>query len=115
MTPKEQNRLTYGIKTLKRKDGRGEELSKRAKLGYYLYAHSEVANLRKAEASRAIEEAQAKIKKVQVKVEGLSEASRSHFVEVEHLQEVLRREKQVSAGLKTTLALEDDKWRKIEE
>ncbi|EHA8586445.1 hypothetical protein COCNU_scaffold000397G000010 [Cocos nucifera] len=33
-------------------------------LGHYLYDHSVVANLRKAEASRAIQEAQAEIKKV---------------------------------------------------
>ena len=60
--------------------------------GHYLYAHSEAANLYKAEASRTIQEAQVEIKKVQTKVEVLREASRSHSAEVEHLQEALRRE-----------------------
>ncbi|KAG1327767.1 hypothetical protein COCNU_01G017010 [Cocos nucifera] len=85
------------------------------KLGYYLCAHSEAVNLHKVEASKTIQEAQEEIKKVQAKVEDPKKASRSHSAKVDHLQEALRREEQVSVGLKAALSLEEEKQRKAKE
>ncbi|KAG1327735.1 hypothetical protein COCNU_01G016690 [Cocos nucifera] len=74
-------------------------------LGHYLYAHAEAMNLHKAEASKAIQEAQAE-------VEHLREA---HSAEVRCLQEELWKEEQTSVELKAALTLEENKQKKAEE
>ncbi|KAG1327668.1 hypothetical protein COCNU_01G016020 [Cocos nucifera] len=83
-------------------------------LGQHLFTNLEAINLHKTEISRAIKEAktiQTEAKNARAESECLREA---HSTEVGHLQEVLKKEEQVSAILKTTLALEEEKRKKAE-
>ncbi|EHA8588136.1 hypothetical protein COCNU_scaffold004199G000020 [Cocos nucifera] len=72
----------------------------------------EVINLHKIEVSKAIKKAktiQEEVKNARAEIECLRKA---HSIEIGHLQEVLKKEESASAGLKTTLALEEEKRKK---
>ncbi|EHA8588430.1 hypothetical protein COCNU_scaffold005154G000020 [Cocos nucifera] len=84
-------------------------------LGHYLFSHSKVANLRQAEASKALQEVQKEVKRVRAEVDHLKVALKIQTAEVEHLQEVLWREEEASTGLRAALSLSEDKRKKAEE
>ncbi|EHA8586187.1 hypothetical protein COCNU_scaffold000005G000010 [Cocos nucifera] len=80
----------------------------------YPFAHSEMANQRWAEASRALEEAYAEAEKAQAKVDALKVASKTHSSVVKCLKE-LREESKEMAKLRAELALEKEERRKAQE
>ncbi|EHA8588770.1 hypothetical protein COCNU_scaffold006580G000010 [Cocos nucifera] len=80
--------------------------------GYYLFARSEVASQRRAEASKVLEEAHAEVEKAQAKADILKVASETHSSEVEYLQKELREEHEKMAKLRAELALEKEEERK---
>ncbi|KAG1365002.1 hypothetical protein COCNU_12G000020 [Cocos nucifera] len=69
----------------------------------------------KAEASRALQEAQVEIEKVWAKVDYLKVALEVQTIEVEHLREALWREEEASTGLKMALTLSKDKRKTVKE
>ena len=81
-------------------------------MGHYLFAHSEVANQRWAEASKAFEEAHAEAEKAQAEADALKVAWEIHLFEVECLQKALRREREEMVKLRAKLALEREERKK---
>ncbi|KAG1342511.1 hypothetical protein COCNU_05G007400 [Cocos nucifera] len=81
-------------------------------LGHYLFAHSKATDLHQAEASKALQEVQMEVERVQAKVDRLKVASKIQTTEVEHLREVLWREEEASMGLRAALALSEDERKK---
>ncbi|EHA8588072.1 hypothetical protein COCNU_scaffold004059G000010 [Cocos nucifera] len=70
---------------------------------------------RKAEAFRALQEAQAEIEKVQAEIDCLMVASVVQTIEVDYLREALWRKEEASIGLNVALTLSEDKRKKVEE
>ncbi|KAG1327731.1 hypothetical protein COCNU_01G016650 [Cocos nucifera] len=85
------------------------------KLGHYMFAHSKAADLHQAEASKTLQEVQAKVERVQAEVNHLKAASKIQATEIEHLRERSWKEEEVFAGLRTALTLSKDKRKKAEE
>ena len=81
-------------------------------LGHYLFAHSEVANQNRAEASKALEEACAKAEKAQAEADVLKVTSETHLYEVVRLWKESREEHEEMAKLRAKLALEKEEKRK---
>ncbi|KAG1342512.1 hypothetical protein COCNU_05G007410 [Cocos nucifera] len=81
-------------------------------LGYYLFAHSKVANQRWAEASRVLEEARVEAEKARVEDDALKVASEIHSSKVECLQKELREERKEMVKLRAELALKKEERRK---
>ncbi|KAG1342250.1 hypothetical protein COCNU_05G004790 [Cocos nucifera] len=84
-------------------------------LGHYLFTHSEAANQRQTEASRALEEARIEVEKAQAKVDALKVASKIHSSKVERLWKELREQRKKMAKLRTELPLKKEERRKAQE
>ncbi|EHA8588111.1 hypothetical protein COCNU_scaffold004131G000040 [Cocos nucifera] len=108
---KEKNAVA---KTVRRKVGHSDGESF-GQLGHYLFAHSKAADLHQAKISKALQEAQAKTKRIRAEVDYLRAASKVQIAKVEHLPKALRREKEAAAGLKAPLTLAEKKKKKMEE
>ena len=80
-----------------------------------MFAHSKAINLHQAENSKALQDVQAEVERVQAEVDCLKVALKIQIAEFEHLWEALRREEGVSTKLRAVLILFEDKRKKAEE
>ncbi|EHA8588033.1 hypothetical protein COCNU_scaffold003949G000020 [Cocos nucifera] len=86
----------------------------RAKLDHQMFAHIKRAHHLEAEAEKVQEDLRAKVSCLQEKVGEVKRLMEEKMVEIESLQDALRKEEFVSTGLKAALALKKERKKEVE-